>query len=96
MDAPPQLSLFAFHLTWPGATRDEENEVTTALVQRVTDLGRVMITGCVVDTDGTGPRRLARVCVLSFRTRAAQVDHAIEDITAVSAALLSEVRGGVA
>jgi aromatic-L-amino-acid decarboxylase len=63
MDAPPQLSLFAFHLEWPGATLAEQNAATEQLMARVTARGSVMLTGCTV-----GGRYLGRVCVLSFRT----------------------------
>jgi len=83
MVAPPQLSLFAFHLTWPGATLDEENAATTELMERVTARGRVMITGCTVDG-----RVLARVCVLSFRTRQSRIDACVEDVAAATAAIL--------
>ena len=48
----------------------------------MTRRGRVMITGCTVDG-----RFLARVCVLSFRTRQAQIDACVEDIAAEVAAL---------
>jgi aromatic-L-amino-acid decarboxylase len=82
MVAPPQLSLFAFYLTWPGASTAQENEATKALLERVTVRGRVMITGCSVDD-----RYLARVCVLSFRSRQAQIDACVEDIAAEAAAL---------
>lgn len=82
MVAPPQLSLFAFYLTWPGASLEQENTVTKALLERVSARGRVMITGCTVDD-----RHLARVCVLSFRTRQAQIDACVEDIAAEAAAL---------
>jgi hypothetical protein len=41
-----------------------------------------MLTGC--DVDG---RFLARVCVLSFRTRQAQIDACVEDVKAEAAAL---------
>jgi aromatic-L-amino-acid decarboxylase len=75
MVAPPQLSLFAFHVTKPGATLDEENRVTADLLERVTRRGRVMLTGCAVDG-----RFLGRVCVLSFRTRQAQIDACVEDV----------------
>ena len=78
MDAPPQLSLFAFHLTRPGATLDEENAATTQLLDGVTARGRVMLTGCTAD-DG---RFLGRVCVLSFRTRQERIDACVEDIEA--------------
>jgi aromatic-L-amino-acid decarboxylase len=77
MVAPPQLSLFAFHVTRAGATLDEENRATAALLERVTRRGRVMLTGCTVDG-----RVLGRVCVLSFRTRQAQIDALVEDLAA--------------
>ena len=82
MVAPPQLSLFAFYLTWPGASIEQENHATRTLLERVTARGRVMITGCSVDG-----RYLARVCVLSFRSRQAQIDACVEDIAIEAAAL---------
>lgn len=84
MDAPPQLSLFAFHLTGPGMSVDEENRATRALVEGVTRRGRVMLTGCIAEG-----RYLARVCVLSFRTRQARIDACVEDIAAEAASILS-------
>ncbi len=85
MDAPPQLSLFAFHLAGPALpTQEARNVATHALVDRVTARGRVMLSGCVVDG-----RYLARVCVLSFRTRAANVDAAVEDLAAELPAALA-------
>jgi aromatic-L-amino-acid decarboxylase len=75
MDAPPQLSLFAFHLEWPGSTRDEQDAATRELLERVTRRGKVFITGC-----HAGGRFLARVCVLSFRTRQAQIDACVEHV----------------
>jgi len=77
MVAPPQLSLFAFHATRRGASLDEENRATAGLLERVTRRGRVMLTGCTVDG-----RFLGRVCVLSFRTRQAQIDALVEDLAA--------------
>src|SRR5690606_6315534 len=73
MDARPQLSLCAFHLEWPGATRADQDAATRELLARVTRRGRVFITGC-----HAGGRFLARVCVLSFRTRTAQIDTCVE------------------
>jgi aromatic-L-amino-acid decarboxylase len=75
MVAPPELSLFAFHLTWPGATPGDENRATRELLDRVARRGRVFLTGC--STEG---RYLARVCVLSFRTRQAHMDACVEDV----------------
>ena len=77
IDAPPELSLFAFHVAWPGATRAEEDEATRTLVENTTKRGRVMLTGCT-----THNRCLGRVCVLSFRTHQPHIDHLVEDLSA--------------
>ncbi len=77
MDAGPQLSLFAFHVTAPGGAREAENAATRRLIDAVTARGRVMLTGCTV-----GDRFLARVCVLSFRTRQDRIDACVEDVAA--------------
>ena len=78
IDAEPDLSLFAFHLTAPGWSRSDENAATRALMQRTTARGRVMVTG----SEARG-RYLGRVCVLSFRTHQPQIDALIEDFAAV-------------
>ena len=77
MDAPPDLSLFAFHLTWRGATREDEDRATRALMDQTTGRGRVMVTGCTAHG-----RFLGRVCVLSFRTHQANIDALVEDMAA--------------
>ena len=77
IDAAPELSLFAFHLTWPGATREDEDRATRALMTEVTGRGRVMITGC-----SAHGRYLGRVCVLSFRTHQPHIDALVEDVAA--------------
>lgn len=88
MDAEPQLSLFAFHLDGPSlATQDARNAATEALVERVTARGDVMLTGCTVDG-----RYLARVCVLSFRTRMREMAVCVEQLAEEAARLI--VRGG--
>src|SRR5207244_1305257 len=79
----PAMPLFAFHLTWPGAAREEEDAATRALVQKTTARRRVMLTGC--ETHG---RYMARVCILSFRTHDAQIDALVEDL----AAAIQEIR----
>lgn len=89
IDADPQLSLFAFHLSWPGATLEDENAVTRALMDAVTARGRVMLTGCTVDE-----RYLGRVCVLSFRTRRDRIDACVEDVAAAAAAILRRASDG--
>ncbi|MGB8716234.1 MAG: aminotransferase class V-fold PLP-dependent enzyme [Rhodanobacteraceae bacterium] len=84
IDARPQLSLFAFHLQ--GANLDTlqaQNAATRALMERVTDRGQVMVTGAQV-----GERFLGRVCVLSFRTRRAQVETLVQQLADESAVLL--------
>jgi aromatic-L-amino-acid decarboxylase len=78
MDAPPELSLFAFHLTRPGASRADEDAMTRALMEKTTARGRVMVTGATAKG-----RYLGRVCVLSFRTHQAQIDALVDDFAAV-------------
>ncbi len=85
IDAPPQLSLFAFHLEWPGASVEQQNAATRDLLQRVNARQHVMLTGCTVD-DG---RYLGRVCVLSFRTRQREIDLCVEDVRASAAEILA-------
>jgi aromatic-L-amino-acid decarboxylase len=74
--SPPELSLFAFYLTWPGATREDENVATQELLLRVRDRGRVFLTGCWVDD-----RFLGRVCILSFRTRQDRIDDCVQHVS---------------
>jgi aromatic-L-amino-acid decarboxylase len=78
IDAEPELSLFAFHLTAPGWSLAQEDAATRALMQRTTARGRVMVTG-----SHTHGRYLGRVCVLSFRTHEPQIDALVEDFAAV-------------
>jgi aromatic-L-amino-acid/L-tryptophan decarboxylase len=78
IDAVPELSLFAFHLTRPGASRADEDAMTKALMERTTARGRVMVTGATAKG-----RYLGRVCVLSFRTHQEQIDALVDDFGAV-------------
>lgn len=84
VDAPPQLSLLAFHLERPGWSQAQEDDATRRLVDAVTRRGRAMLTGCVA-----GGRFLARICVLSFRTRERHVDAAVEDVAAAAREILA-------
>ena len=59
-----------------------QNAATQALHERVTARGDVMMTGCTVDG-----RLLARICVLSFRTRRRDIEIAIQQITEEAATL---------
>ena len=84
MDAAPQLSLFAFHLASPAlATLEAQNAATEQWVERVTARGKVLLSGCTVDG-----RYLARVCVLSFRTRMAQMETAVQHLAEEAAPLI--------
>ncbi len=86
IDAEPQLSLFAFHLSSPAFdTQEARNEATQQLVERVTARGKVMLSGCVHDG-----RYLARVCVLSFRTRMADVETCVAHVREEALAILAE------
>lgn len=85
LDAPPQLSLFAWHLTWPGATLADENAATKEMLDRVNAEKRVFLTGCTL-SDG---RYLARVCILCFRTRAEHVEAGVEDIETATREVLA-------
>jgi aromatic-L-amino-acid/L-tryptophan decarboxylase len=75
--APPTLSLFPFHISWPGASRAEEDQATRAVVDATCQRGRVMISGAALHD-----RCVGRVCVLSFRTHAEQIDALVEDVAA--------------
>ena len=77
VDAPPALSLFAFHLSWPGATIDDEDRATRDLMDRTTARGRVMLSG-----SHAHGRFLGRVCVLSFRTHQPHIDALVDDLAA--------------
>jgi aromatic-L-amino-acid/L-tryptophan decarboxylase len=85
MIAAPQLSLFAFHLEAPGASLTRRNSMTRDLLERVIARGRILLTGCEVDGE-----YLARVCVLSFRTRRAHMETCVRQIAEESAVILSD------
>jgi hypothetical protein len=54
-------------------------------MERVTRRGQVMLTGATV-----GDRYLGRICVLSFRTRRAQMETCVQEVREVAAELLAE------
>ncbi|MBX7118346.1 MAG: aminotransferase class V-fold PLP-dependent enzyme [Gemmatimonadaceae bacterium] len=88
MDAAPQLSLFAFHMEGPGlGTLEAQNRATRDLMEQVTRRGKVMVTGAQV-----GERFLGRVCVLSFRTRRAEMETAVAHLREAAAAILAGAR----
>jgi aromatic-L-amino-acid/L-tryptophan decarboxylase len=73
--AEPQLSLFAFRLTAPGASRAEMNRLNRGLMDRVNARQRVLLTGTLLGEDFA-----IRMCILSFRTHADRVRMALEDL----------------
>jgi len=86
MDAPPQLSLFAFHMEGPGLeTRAAQDAATRELMERVTRRGKVMLTGATAEG-----RFLGRICVLSFRTRRAEMETAVQHLREEAAVILAE------
>ncbi len=86
MDAMPQLSLFAFHVESEKLhSVQAQNAATRALLDRVTARGKVMLTGAMV-----GERFLGRVCVLSFRTRRAEMETCVRELAETTAQLLAE------
>lgn len=90
MDAPPQLSLFAFHLEGAGLdTREAEDQATRELMERVTRRGDVMMTGAIC-----GGRFMGRIVVLSFRTRQAQMELAVQQIREEAAGILARAASG--
>ena len=83
--APPQLSLLAFCMEPTGSSLLEQNNATSRLLERVNARRRVMLTGCTVDG-----RFLARLCVMSFRTRERHVEEAVDQIIEEAAGILAE------
>lgn len=83
--APPELSLFAFQLGWPGATQERRNAATRLVLERVLARQNVMLTGATV-----GERYLGRVCVLCFRTRRERVERCVQDLREETASIVAE------
>jgi len=85
IDAAPQLSLFAFHMEGLGLeTRAAQDAATKALMERVTQRGRIMMTGATAEG-----RFVGRICVLSFRTRRAEMELAVQQLREEAAAILA-------
>jgi aromatic-L-amino-acid decarboxylase len=84
VDAPPQLSLFPFHLEPPGWPLEQQNVATRELIERVTRRGQVMMTGCEIER-----RFFGRICVLSFRTRQDRIDACVEQLAEEAKALVA-------
>jgi aromatic-L-amino-acid decarboxylase len=82
--AEPQLSLFAFRLTPPGASRAETNRLNREVMNRVNARQRVLLTGTLLGEDFA-----IRMCILSFRTHSDRIQMALADLRAA----VEEVRG---
>ncbi len=78
--AEPELSLVAFRLVRPGMSDEELNRMNQELLEAVNERKRVYLSGTVLD--GV---YLLRICVLSFRTHQADMQHAVDDIRAAVA-----------
>ena len=55
IDAVPQLSLFAFHLSWPGSCMEEENLATRRLIEQVIARKKIMLSGCRINDRFSDP-----------------------------------------
>jgi len=81
----PELSIAAFRLP---RRRDEPLDSWNArngrLLSAINDRRRIHLSSTLLPTP-IGPAATLRVCILSFRTGASQVDHAIADIAAATA-----------
>ena len=66
-------------------TRAAQNAATADLMERVTRRGRIMMTGATAEG-----RFLGRICVLSFRTRRAEMETAVQQLREEAAAILAE------
>jgi aromatic-L-amino-acid decarboxylase len=78
--AEPELSLFAFRLVRPGLDDEELNRMNQEILDAVNARKRVYLSGTLLD--GV---YLLRICVLSFRTHLADMQHAVDDIRAAIA-----------
>ncbi len=75
--AEPELSLVAFRLLKPGLSDDELNRMNQEILEAVNARKRVYLSGTLLD--GV---YLLRICVLSFRTHLADMQHAVDGLRA--------------
>ena len=79
VSSPPSLSAFGFRL--PRARReslDDWNGRNRSLLERINARGRVLLSSTMLPVSD-GQAFTLRVCVVSFRTTAADITHLIED-----------------
>ncbi|MEL6345531.1 MAG: aminotransferase class I/II-fold pyridoxal phosphate-dependent enzyme [Myxococcota bacterium] len=75
----PALSLFTFRIEPPGATDEDADALTRQVLERINEPRRVWLSGSPVEEKGT-VRFCIRVCVLSFRTHAEQIDILVDTV----------------
>ena len=75
--AEPQLSLVAFRVRRPGVEGQALDALNEDVLRRVNERGRVFLSGTTLPCGF-----VLRMCVLSFRTHAAQIDRAVADVAA--------------
>jgi aromatic-L-amino-acid decarboxylase len=80
--APPDLSLFAFRLEPPAASRQQRDRLNRELLERVAARQRVFLTGTDLADGFAG-----RICVLSFRTHRDHMEMALADLRAAAGEL---------
>lgn len=74
--AEPELSLLAFRIRAPGLVGDDLERVQRRVLSAVNQRQRVLLTGTT-----THRGFVLRICVMSFRTHAANLDACMEDLS---------------
>lgn len=73
--AEPQLSVVAFQLLRAGLDKDELNELNRRFLKQINAGNKIMLTSTMLDG-----RFVIRICVLSFRTHAKNIDDCLQAI----------------
>jgi aromatic-L-amino-acid decarboxylase len=71
--APPELSLFAFRQRFKGVCQEEENHRNRALLERINESCRIMITGTEINSC-----YFLRICILHLRTHESLLNEGLE------------------
>jgi len=78
----PQLTVVPFRLRrQPGEPRADHEARNAAWLRAINERGRVFLSSTTLPGE-VGPAFTLRVCVLSFRTHAADIERALEDVAA--------------
>ncbi len=73
--ADPQLTVVACRLVRVGLSEEELNALNHTFLEQINAVGKVMLTSTLLDG-----RFVLRICVLSFRTHATNIDDCVEAI----------------